>query len=492
MSGATDAAEAAPPLRWSTKLLYGVGSTAYGVKDVAFRLFILIYYNQVIGLPATLVSAAIFVALVVDAISDPVVGQFSDRLRTRLGRRHPLMYFSALPAASSFLFLWFPPTGLPDWQMFAYIVILASMVRTFITFYEIPSSALAPELTSDYQERTTIATLRYFFGYIGGLGMAFLTLYVFLAPTDGYPTGQLNPVGYHLFGMVGAGLMVTTVLISTFGTQHRVKYFRTPQPVEKTGFAQMLKDMLASVSHKGFLGIFGFGVLKYTGIGMTGALKLYFGTYLWLLSSGQMAILVLDGVLAALLGLVLAPVASRLFGKRNAALILIVAAVLIAVSPYVLRLMGLFFENGDPLLLPALFAIDTIYSLCSFISAILVHAMIGDVTDDSELSTGRRSEGLFYAANSFMQKCSSGFGLLVAGVMIDLVGLPENADPVSVEPSVVLDLALAYVPLLAALYIGAAFLLLRYKIDEKSHEANLQELERRRRSTAGAIGQSAG
>lgn len=487
MTSPSGVTQGAPPLRMSTKLLYGIGSTAYGVKDVAFRLFILIYYNQVIGLPATLVSSAIFVALVVDAISDPVVGQFSDRLRTRFGRRHPLMYFSALPAAGSFLFLWFPPTGLSDWQMFIYIVLLASMVRTFITFYEIPSSALAPELTSDYQERTTIATLRYFFGYIGGLGMAFLTLYIFLAPTETYPTGQLNPLGYHLFGIVGAVVMLTTVLISTFGTQHRVKYFRTPQTVEKVGFAQMLKDMLATVSHKGFLGIFGFGVLKYTGIGMTGALKLYFGTYLWLLSSGQMAILVLDGVLAALLGLALAPLASRMFGKRNAALILIVAAVLIAISPYALRLMGVFFENGDPLLLPTLFAIDTAYSLCSFISAILVHAMIGDVTDDSELSTGRRSEGLFYAANSFMQKCSSGFGLLVAGLMIDLVGLPESTDPALVEPTVVLDLALVYIPLLAALYIGAATLLLRYRIDESSHEANLQELERRRRSTAGAM-----
>ena len=226
-----------------TKLFYGFGSVGYGVKDVAFRSFLLLYYNQVIGVRADLVSFAILVALCIDAISDPIVGQWSDTIRTRWGRRHPFMFLSAIPAAGSLLFLFFPPLGMSEVQTFWYILVVGCCVRTFITFFEIPSSALAPELTTDYDERTSIASYRYFFAYLGGVGMAFLTLLVFLAPTDEYPVGQLNPSGYHLFAIVGAAIMFSAILISSLGTLHRVKYFRMPPEREKIGPLQTLLQM---------------------------------------------------------------------------------------------------------------------------------------------------------------------------------------------------------------------------------------------------------
>lgn len=91
------------------KLIYGFGSIAFGVKDQGFSTFLLFFYNQVIGLPAIAVGSAIAVALLADAFLDPVIGQLSDNLRTRWGRRHPLMYASAIPLAVSYWFLWNPP-----------------------------------------------------------------------------------------------------------------------------------------------------------------------------------------------------------------------------------------------------------------------------------------------------------------------------------------------------------------------------------------------
>lgn len=466
------------PLAVWVRLMYGFGSVAYGVKDVAFRSFLLIYYNQVIGMPAGLVSAAIMVALVIDAISDPVIGQFSDHLRTRWGRRHPLMYASAIPAALTFLFLWLPPDGLSDAGLFVYLVVMASLVRTCITFYEIPSSALAPELTHQYDERTSIASYRYFFGYVGGLGMSFLTLYVFLRPTDAHPIGQLNPEGYVSFAVVGALVMLVSVLLSSAATHHRIPYLRQPS-TRAPGFKETLRNMRESFSHSGFLAIASFGVLKYTAIGMTGALTLYFGTYFWGLQAKQLAILALDGVLGACFALLLAPIASRHFGKRNSAFVLAVVAVLVAVVPYGLRFYGAFFDNGDPRLLPALFVLQAVYATCGIASATLVHAMIGDVIDDSSLQTGRRSEGLFYAANSFMQKCVSGLGVLVAGLLLTLVGMPEGATPETLDGAVIDRLVLYFIPLLVGLYVVGASCLWFYRIDRKSHEANIEQLRRR-------------
>ena len=472
---------AAPKLGFLTKLLYGSGSIGYGVKDVAFRSFLLLYYNQAIGVPAELVSLAILVALCVDAISDPVVGQWSDSIRTRWGRRHPLMLASAIPAAGSLLFLFFPPAGMSDIQTFWYILIVGCCVRTFITFFEIPSSALAPELTSDYDERTSVASYRYFFAYLGGIGMAFLTLLVFLAPTEEYPVGQLNPAGYETFAIVGAAVMFVAILVSSLGTIHRVKYFRMPPAPEKIGAIRTLGQMGQTFSNKGFAAILAFGVLKYTSVGMTSALSIYFGTYLWGFNSAQLAILTLDSLAGAFLALFFAPFISRKIGKRNAAFVLAIVAVVFASAPYLLRLSGLFFENGDPLLIFAIFFFSMMFLLCGVSSAVLTHAMIGDIVEESQLRTGRRSEGLFYAANTLMQKSTSGLGVFVAGMLIAYVGIAPGVDPRTLDPEIPRMLALVYVPALIVLYIGGAGFLFAYRIDRASHEANISELEKRER-----------
>ena len=466
----------APPIRLGTKVLYGTGSIGYGIKDVAFRSFLLLYYNQVVGVRADLVSFAILVALVFDAISDPIVGQWSDSVRTRLGRRHPFMFASAVPAAGSLLLLFMPPAGMSDAQTFWYILVIGCAVRTFITFYEIPSSALAPELTPDYNERTSIASFRFFFGYLGGIAMAFLTLYVFLAPSAEYPVGQLNPEGYWRFAIWGSLIMFAAIMVSSIGTLHRVKYFRPPPKTPWLGVFGTLGQMKQTFSHKGFLALLGFGLLKYTAIGMTSALQIYFGTYLWGLTSAQLAVLVLDALVGASLGLFLAPWLSRKFGKRNAAFGLAVVAVLVGSSPYLLRIFGVFLENGDPLLVPTIFAITSLYNMCGFSSAVLTHAMVGDVVEESQLATGRRSEGLFYAANTFMQKATSGIGVFVAGILVSVVGLTPGTDPRDIAPEVPLQLAMAYVPALLLLYIGGACFLFFYRIDRQSHEANLEKL----------------
>ena len=166
--------EGAGKTRLSTKLFYGFGAVAFGVKQNGFAFFLLMYYNQVLGLPEKWVGLAIMVALLFDAISDPIVGSLSDRLHSRWGRRHPFMYLSFLPIGVSYFFLWNPPAGLTHEQLFVHLVVLAILVRLFITFFEIPNTSLISELTEDYDDRTSMMGIRYFFGWWGGLSMSLL------------------------------------------------------------------------------------------------------------------------------------------------------------------------------------------------------------------------------------------------------------------------------------------------------------------------------
>ncbi|MDG1205805.1 MAG: MFS transporter, partial [Pseudomonadales bacterium] len=146
-----------PRIRW----MYGFGSAAYGVKDNGFSFFLMIFYNQVLGLEGYLAGLAIMVALIFDAISDPLVGYWSDNTHSRWGRRHPFMYFSAIPVAISYYFLWNPIwQDLEQIELFAYLTCTAILVRFFITLYEIPSTSIVAELTDDYDERTRLLGYR--------------------------------------------------------------------------------------------------------------------------------------------------------------------------------------------------------------------------------------------------------------------------------------------------------------------------------------------
>ena len=211
------------PSFW-TKLAYGFGSAAYGVKDAGLKYFLLLFYAQVIGMDARLVSLAILIALVADAISDPIMGYWSDNFRSKWGRRHPFMYAAAVPVALSYYFIWTPPEGWSDQALFWYIVVLVITARTFITLYETPSAALAPELTDDYHERSSILSFRFFFAWFGGNAMSVIAFALIFPAfvTIAIINGQFNPDAYAFYGLFGSLVMFGAIMISALRTHHYI------------------------------------------------------------------------------------------------------------------------------------------------------------------------------------------------------------------------------------------------------------------------------
>ena len=156
-------------LPFLTKFFYGFGSLAYGIKDNAFNYFLLFVYVQVFGLAPNLAGLAILLMLVIDAISDPLIGYFSDKTQSKWGRRHPWMYASAIPVAVSFFLIWDPPENMTQMELFWFLLIVGAFIRTAITIYEIPSNALGPELSKDYVERSSLLLLSILVWLVGRL-----------------------------------------------------------------------------------------------------------------------------------------------------------------------------------------------------------------------------------------------------------------------------------------------------------------------------------
>lgn len=467
---------AGPNVTLRTKLFYGFGSVAYGVKDQGFNYFLLFYYVQVIGLEAKLAGLAILIAMIVDAASDPIVGYISDNWHSKWGRRHPFMYFAAVPVALTYFFIWNPPDSLSTTGLFWYLTGLAVFIRTLITLYEIPSTALVSELTDSYDQRTSVLSFRYFFGWWGGLVMALLAYTVFLQPDAEFAIGQLNPRGYEAYGIAASCIMVFAILISCLGTHRYIPYLRKPPEKRPFSAKRWVREIAETISHRSFLVLFVSMIFFAFATGLTAALNLYFATYFWELTTDQIKLFVLAYMLAAIFALVVAPRASKRWDKKKAAIGTAVLAAALAPAPFILRLLGWFPENGSDSLVPILLAFSGVDVAFVISASILSSSMIADVVEDSELRTGRRSEGVFFAVRTFARKSVSGLGIFLSSLVLSAVSFPAGAKPGEVEAGVLVNLALVYSALLVAIYMISITFLAGYRITRDTHDGNLERL----------------
>ncbi len=269
--------------------------------------------------------------------------------------------------------------------------------------------------------------------------------------------------------------MFAAILISAAGTHKFIPILRKP-PAKAPSIWEYAKQMWETVYNRAFAILMLAQIAFGAATGLVFAMAIYIGTYFWELPSSKIVILGFGTVVAFVLAFAIAlPVAKRL-GKRIGAVILFATGLFISIFPILLRLFGVFWSNSSPWLVPTLFVFAAISGAMTIASSILMTAMLADVVEDSELKTKRRSEGLFFAGNSFMAKAVSGLGILLSGLLLGLVGFPNNAVPGHVDPAIIRNMALVYLPSVVLLYGIGIFVISRFPIDRKDHEENLRKL----------------
>ena len=458
------------------RLLYGSGTIAFGVKDQGFNALLMLFYNQVIGLPSTWVGAAIMIAMIADALFDPLLGQWSDNVRTRIGRRLPFMYAAALPIALSYFFLWQPPEGSHAVQ-FAYLLTVAIIVRMSISLYEIPSTALLAEFSTDYDERTRLVASRFLFGVLGGVAMTVLTFQHLLLPTAEQPVGHLNAGGYVTYAWIAALVMLAAILFSTIGIHKAAVAVPPAPPVVRVGFGEMMRQIGEVFTHRAYTSILLASLFIAIAMGLITSLSIYLATYFWELSASEIGTLTSASFVGILLAFVVVlPLSSR-FGKKHSAMFLFGLAVLVSVTPILLRLAGHFPANGDPALLTILMVVQGAITMCVIAAMILAVSMVADVTDQIQLETGRKSEGLMFSAATLVNKAVSGLGIFMSGALLAFVGFPEQAQPGQVPMDVLRSLAIFYTATISIVSLLAIICLGFYPITRKAHLENIRKLQ---------------
>ena len=470
---------------FATRVLFGLGSVAEGVKNIAFNVFLLFYYNHVLGVSGTWTGTAIFLALCVDAVADPLVGSLSDGWRSRLGRRHPFMYAAALPMAVCFALLFLPPDGLSERGLAAWLLVFAVGVRISMTLYMLPSNAMVPELTSDYDERTELVAWRYLFGWLGAIGIS-LVGYLWFFASRGGVDGRLEASRYAGFGLVCAVTVATAILASAAGTHRLIPSLARPTDgpgFSLARFAGELRGVLAIGSYRTLIGAALFAAVAG---GFSDVVGLYVNTFFWGFTSAQIAVLVYGLIPGVILSFLVARPLSERFDKKRASLGLAGFAIFFGPLPIFLRLLGWMPENGDRLLLPLILCHGVVAVACVVSIGITVSSMLADVADEGELSTGKRQEGMFNATISLAMKSTSGLGGLFAGITLDLIDFPRGAEPGTIAPEKVEALGMAVGPGLLALFLVTLVFLSRYPITRARHREILDALDRQRREGAGS------
>ena len=322
---------------FKTKFYYGFGSISFGIKNNGFSYFVLFVYSSVLGLPAWMAGLALNLVLIADAITDPLVGYFSDRTRSRWGRRHPFMYAAALPVAITYYFLWTPPESLTDWQLFSYLLVCAIVIRVFITFYEVPSISLGPELTDSYVERTSLMSFRYFFGLFGGL-TTYNLVWFWFGPsnvTETFSDGRYNPEAWSEYGLVAAILIFIGIIVTAAGTHKHIPDLIEPPERKNTSFTRVLTEVKETLlSNRSYMFLFFSGLLAALAGGIEAAFAVYFDSYFWGLSLDEMLTRGLCLYLAPIIAIFAAPFFTDRFGKKNTVMSIWAFQIIFAALPF--------------------------------------------------------------------------------------------------------------------------------------------------------------
>ncbi|MEP0392731.1 MAG: MFS transporter [Erythrobacter sp.] len=462
------------PMR--VKLIHGFGAVAFGVKDGGFLFFLLFYYSQVLGMDAGLVGLILLAALLIDAVVDPIIGYMSDRTYTRWGRRLPWLYAAPIPLAVIWILLWSPPGGVAPSPLGLLGIMVG--VRVLLSACEVPSVSLVPELTSDYQERTTLFRYRYLSGWMGGILMMVLAYTVFMPGEN----GLLQQDGYPAYGYFGAVLMAIAVLGSAIGQHHIVANLPETKPAPFS-LRDAFSEIFEAFSEKAFLIFAAGGLAAYISQGMTFSITNFLNIYVWQIDrvsfdwgpnwlNGLTAYPFVLGVSVVGMFILVGPMHNR-FGKPKSAALSAVIAITFGLFPYFLYLGGLW-PAIPSLASTALFFGFTIFAnMFGVVLMISATSMLAEIVEAFEERTGRRAEGSFYSGNWLVQKCATGFGAAITGQIIAFSQLEQGADPAAVEFGVLYTIIITFAIATIALGLIAAFWLGRFPITREQHEARI-------------------
>lgn len=441
-------------------------------------IFYAIYLTDVVGLEPRLASFGALAGIVWDAINDPIIGILSDRLNTRWGRRRPFLLWFAIPFGLSFIMLWSAPNWESPTALLLYVTITFMIADTLQTLISVPFLSLTPELTSDYDERTTLTSFRSFFQLVGALTV------VVAAPAIVdmiLLSGGSQQQGFMLVGAIFGGIgAIPLLLLGIF-----VRETSTPDQTAAMPFSETLRAAWQNIPFRYAVGIH---MLNWSAVDMIAVAFPYFLLY-WVAQGDLLAsINILGFELAyesAFFGVLMSvciafiPFWLWLAKRRNKR-----EAYMLGMSFWIaVQLMVFTIQPGETGYLLVVAALAGIGVSAAYT---LPDSLFADVIEWDELRTRRRQEGIFYGIRTLIRKLT---GALVIFITLQLLGWSGYVSPPAgtlqfTQPdSALQSIRLLVSPFGAAILCGTILFAWLFPLSREKY-TRIQKLLQRRRARA--------
>jgi glycoside/pentoside/hexuronide:cation symporter, GPH family len=463
-------------LSFWVKLVYGTGDWSEASYGTLRQIFYAIFLTDVVGLDPRLASLAALVGIIWDAVNDPLVGILTDRMRSRWGRRRPFLLFFAVPFGASFLLLWWAP----PWHnqiALAVTVTLAFMISdTFETLCGVPFASLLPELSPDYDERTTLTSFRIFFNLLASLVTAVAAPAIIdFALTAGLTQQQ----GYLIVAGIFGGLAAIPFLLIFAIVRER--YGAVDRPQEIITFRETVKTAWANIPFRFATLIYMLNWITFDLV----ALLLPFYLLYWIGRGDMLASVNLLGISM--------PLESAVF-----ALLLVTATAVLPfwlwlshrLGKHIAYIIGMVFwaavQIGIFLVQPGQVTLVLWMAFLAGLSVSAAHvlpdAMFPDVIEWDELRTGRRQEGIYYGIKNFIRKLTGALAIFLALQMLGWFGYqspPEGARIFMQSPVTLIAIRILIGPVGAVLLFSAVITTWFYPLTRVRHARIRSLLEER-------------
>ena len=438
-----------------TKILYGVGDAGFSMTATILTAYLAIFLTDVVGLDPGLAAVAVAVGRIWDWVNDPLMGYISDRTRSRWGRRRPFLLFGFIPFGLFFAMLWWippwrSPVGLVIYYSIAYLLFEASA-----TFVYMPYFALTPELTQDYDERTSLTSYRMFVSIVTGL-LGFVGPLIIIGSFHPDNAGRVVSMGA-FFGIASA----LPLLLTFLGTRERAEYQAQDPPA-------LLPSLRAALRNRLFVFSMGIFLLTIVTMDILNSNLLFFLKYYLGLEAESEHVLAVAFIVAAI-ALPLWGYLSKRWSKRRAYIVGIafwafVQIVMVAVP------------QATPL--PVVLVLAALAGIGLSAAHVMPWAMIPDAIELDELQTGERHEGMFYSLIMLMKKVATSVAIPVSLLMLKVTGYVPNA--ATQNPRAILGIRIFTGPVPAALLCGGILLAALYPLTREEHSALREKLELRK------------
>ena len=414
------------------KLAFSSGNLSVNLLSQAFATYIVFFYVDELGVRPGLISLAMVIHGIFNALLNPLVGHISDRTNSRFGRRYPYMLFGAAPLAAVFTLVWLPFGS--GQALFWYFLITVLIYDALFVIVVLNYSSLFPEMFTSTEERTSVSSWRQVFGILGMIiGVA------------------LPPLVYGSLGWGPMGLIFGAVGLVFFLFMLRGSKEKPQQSQSELGFFQAVKY---TFSNKAFITfVLGSFFVQVTFALLPAGIP-FFSKYV-LKEAESVNSILLGAIFLSAIALVFVwnKVTRRLGVRRT---------IMTAVAVYGVALSTFALANSLPA--ATLTAVGVGCGLSGLL--VLLDVMLSEVIDEDERVTGVRREGMYFGMNGFIVRWGVSLQAVIMGFILETSGYSNKltVQPAAVETGIRLMLSL--VP--AGLLLFALLFFFLYPLRSKS------------------------